>query len=988
MVTKSYIRRSLLLTLLCMLLLTAGAMAASDWQEPGNTDLNIQNGGTMLLTDDVFYYSENCIYAETASGSTLLTSEDGANLNLGDGYLYYTLADGAVRRLPLAGGAAETVYTHTAPIKQLYLIGSELRFLSEGQVWSYDMNTGILERQGSLTDVVKLIPTQYGNICLTGTVLNYDLYAGDKLLLTGVASAYTDSGYLVLNREQTDYQTELSALFSGGIALEPFHLHGEEDAVAMLASIEEDYCPVCDGEGDVTLMSEDTPAPSVEGEEEETIIPEVSQGQKNIVLRARQLHEIQWTPLVDRTQWGYRGTFTAGTTVSGLPYGQPVNNAGYVGYNVSLEQFAEAVIDNTSKFYTTYSTYNKIAPAYSTDCSGFVSYAWDLQYRTTTYGWSRVAVKVSDQSIYSLQVGDALNHSTSHIVLVSDVQYDTEGNIVQVTILEQTPVKTKLTVYGEGGSYPLSRIQSYYLSGGYVLYRLETRDDVTYTHSCAVPLDGDYCANCKDKAPYGSTTSGVGSKTLTLKAMSGGTIYYTTDGSTPTTSSARYTGPLTFTSTTTVKAIEVTGNFSQHYVLTYKVEIPPVATPTGAVESGLSSGSLVSAGSTIKLTTSTSGATLYYTTDGSTPTTSSTVYTGPITINSDVTIKVMGTAPGCTPSAVATLNYEIGQVYTITATAGTGGSVSPSGASQVLETGSKSYAITASSGYEIADVQVDGVSQGKISSYTFQNVSGNHTISATFQVKSVDLPFTDVTSDKWFAGAVQYVYANNLFKGMTETTFSPDVTMTRGMFITVLGRVAGVEEFSANIAIVTGSDVRVRDNPTTSGSQILAVMPKYAAVKNLGTVNGTDGYTWYKVETSGKTGYIRGDYIKAYTGGLSDMGAGQYYNGYAQWAYLTGILDGAASGTFNGESAISREDMALLLYNYSVTYGVTLPKDQDKTTFSDDGSISSSAKRTAVYALQQAGVINGMGDGTYAPQSSATRAQVAQIFMNFDTVVG
>ena len=118
------------------------------------------------------------------------------------------------------------------------------------------------------------------------------------------------------------------------------------------------------------------------------------------------------------------------------------------------------------------------------------------------------------------------------------------------------------------------------------------------------------------------------------------------------------------------------------------------------------------------------------------------------------------------------------------------------------------------------------------------------------------------------------------------------------------------------------------------------------------------------------------------------MGAGQYYNGYAQWAYLTGILDGAASGTFNGESAISREDMALLLYNYYVTYGVTLPKDQDKTTFSDDSSISSSAKRTAVYALQQAGVINGMGDGTYAPQSSATRAQVAQIFMNFVTVVG
>lgn len=171
--------------------------------------------------------------------------------------------------------------------------------------------------------------------------------------------------------------------------LEDFDLHGDADFAMLMAELGEEECPVCAANAEaadteVSLMT-------VEDDGGEKVIPEVSQGQRNMVLRARQLHEIEWTPLEARTQWGYRGTFQAGVAVSGLAYGQPVNNGGYVGYNVSLEQYAAAVVDNTSKFYTTYSTYNKIAPAYSTDCSGFVSYAWDLKYRTTTYGWSNVA---------------------------------------------------------------------------------------------------------------------------------------------------------------------------------------------------------------------------------------------------------------------------------------------------------------------------------------------------------------------------------------------------------------------------------------------------------------------------------------------------------------------------------------------------------------------------------------------------------------------
>lgn len=70
--------------------------------------------------------------------------------------------------------------------------------------------------------------------------------------------------------------------------------------------------------------------------------------------------------------------------------------------------------------------------------------------------------------------------------------------------------------------------------------------------------------------------------------------------------------------------------------------------------------------------------------------------------------------------------------YTVTATSGTGGSVGPAGTTVVAQGGSLACAVTPSAGYNITSVLVDGVNQGAISSYTFTNVTANHTISATF----------------------------------------------------------------------------------------------------------------------------------------------------------------------------------------------------------------------------------------------------------------
>ncbi|HEX2965079.1 MAG TPA: hypothetical protein VHO84_04815, partial [Syntrophorhabdaceae bacterium] len=70
--------------------------------------------------------------------------------------------------------------------------------------------------------------------------------------------------------------------------------------------------------------------------------------------------------------------------------------------------------------------------------------------------------------------------------------------------------------------------------------------------------------------------------------------------------------------------------------------------------------------------------------------------------------------------------------YTITASAGEGGTISPLGSASVESGTSTTYAIAPKNGYEIADVVVNGVSVGAVTSYTFTNVSANQSIAATF----------------------------------------------------------------------------------------------------------------------------------------------------------------------------------------------------------------------------------------------------------------
>ena len=132
--------------------------------------------------------------------------------------------------------------------------------------------------------------------------------------------------------------------------------------------------------------------------------------------------------------------------------------------------------------------------------------------------------------------------------------------------------------------------------------------------------------------------------------------------------------------------------------------------------------------------------------------------------------------------------------YTIKATAGTGGSISPSGNVSVREGRDQTFTITPDKGYAVANVKIDGKSIGAVKSYTFENVRRTHTIEVIF-MKANGNPqtgvFVDVATGSYYEDAVDWAVENGITKGTDNTHFSPDGICTRAQAVTFLWRAAG-----------------------------------------------------------------------------------------------------------------------------------------------------------------------------------------------------
>ena len=179
--------------------------------------------------------------------------------------------------------------------------------------------------------------------------------------------------------------------------------------------------------------------------------------------------------------------------------------------------------------------------------------------------------------------------------------------------------------------------------------------------------------------------------------------------------------------------------------------------------------------------------------------------------------------------------------------------------------------------------------------------------------------FTDI-ENHWAKDNILFVVSRGLLNGTSETTFSPNTGMTRGMFVTALGRLAGVDP---------------------------------------------------------------ADYQ---SGKFTDVKADAYYAPYVNWAAKTGIVSGTTDTTFAPDTNINREQMAVIMKNYAVKLGYTVPKALEAVTFADNASISSWAKE-AVKSMQQAGILAGKTNNRFDPAGTATRAEVATVLWRFVEII-
>lgn len=261
--------------------------------------------------------------------------------------------------------------------------------------------------------------------------------------------------------------------------------------------------------------------------------------------------------------------------------------------------------------------------------------------------------------------------------------------------------------------------------------------------------------------------------------------------------------------------------------------------------------------------------------------------------------------------------------YTITATAGEGGEIHPSGRVSVRENRDKDFTITPGEGYEIADVLVDGKSVGEVKEYAFENVVKAHTIEASFR-EAVPIitpclkdencpiwPFTDANAAEWYHDGVHYCIENGLMSGYGGGKFLPNAALTRGMLAQILYNKAG--------------------RPTVSGGSP-----------------------------------------------FDDVASGAWYADAVAWAAKKNIVEGYGKGKFGPDNPITREQLVTMLYRYAGSpdyLNVLLP-------FDDEESISGYAL-DALHWVVENGIIQGKGRGILASKGEVTRAEAAAMLQRY-----
>ena len=298
-----------------------------------------------------------------------------------------------------------------------------------------------------------------------------------------------------------------------------------------------------------------------------------------------------------------------------------------------------------------------------------------------------------------------------------------------------------------------------------------------------------------------------------------------------------------------------------------------------------------------------------------------------VTINDDITFTAVWRSNSSSSSSSGGSSSSSNR-YTVSVDSGIdNGSISVS-PSRAERGDTVTITIDPDEGYELDSLTVRDSRGNRIdverqsdTRYTFEMPSGRVTVDASFTevAETPETPdqigsFTDVDTDDWFADAVQYMLDNGMMNGVTDTTFGPGTTTTRGMIVTILYRLEG--------------------EPDTTASS------------------------------------------------FTDAASGMYYADAVAWAQANSIVTGITETIFAPDQAITREQMAAILYRYAQYKGYDVTASNDLSSYTDASRISAYATAAMQWANAE-GLITGNTSTTINPTGNATRAEVATILMRF-----
>ena len=179
--------------------------------------------------------------------------------------------------------------------------------------------------------------------------------------------------------------------------------------------------------------------------------------------------------------------------------------------------------------------------------------------------------------------------------------------------------------------------------------------------------------------------------------------------------------------------------------------------------------------------------------------------------------------------------------------------------------------------------------------------------------------FTDVPENAWYRNYVYDLVEQGIIHGTSATTFSPAGNLSRAQLVAMMAQ-----------SVLSDGDLRQYE----------------------------------------------------FQGDFKDVTPKHWAYRYINWAYEAGIVSGVGKGLFQPDQSISRQDMAVMLVNFSKATGRQMTPIRDAVNFTDSSKISGYAA-ASVRACQRAGVLSGDKGGTFRPKSTASRAEAATMYSNF-----